>query len=51
MIPSVSGLILTEFKLANYVLLNQRAFDPSKGLWSLPGGKLKKGESPKAGLI
>jgi len=30
------------------VLLVQRAQDPGRGLWSLPGGRLEPGESPEA---
>jgi len=29
------------------VLLVRRAHDPSAGLWSLPGGRVEEGESPR----
>jgi ADP-ribose pyrophosphatase YjhB (NUDIX family) len=32
------------------VLLGRRAFDPSAGLWDLPGGFLNEGEQPLDGL-
>src|SRR3989339_386333 len=31
------------------VLLTERAFDPHKGMWCLPGGFLEWGESPQEG--
>ncbi|MEP3524553.1 MAG: NUDIX hydrolase [Hyphomicrobiales bacterium] len=37
----VSALLTHE----DYVLLAKRGKEPSKGLWSLPGGKLERGET------
>ena len=37
----VSALLTYE----DYVLLAKRGKEPSKGLWSLPGGKLERGET------
>lgn len=41
-IPFVSTVILDEF---DRVVLVQRGRKPGKGLWSIPGGKVKTGET------
>ena len=43
--PCVTVLILRQ----NNVLLAQRAIEPFKGYWDLPGGFLEAGEAPEAG--
>jgi ADP-ribose pyrophosphatase YjhB (NUDIX family) len=35
----------------NRVLLQQRAIEPSRGLWTFPGGFLEIGETPEAGAM
>jgi ADP-ribose pyrophosphatase YjhB (NUDIX family) len=45
-VPATQALV----ELDGRVLLGRRAFDPSAGLWDLPGGFLEEGEHPLDGL-
>lgn len=40
----------TIFNKENQILLIQRAKEPAKGLWALPGGAVNLGESPEAAV-
>lgn len=46
-VVAVSGFVLNE---RNQVLVVQRGKEPQKGLWSLPGGAVRLGETVKAAL-
>ncbi len=43
----VGGIILWE----NHVLIIKRKFNPNQGLWAIPGGHLKLGESAATGAL
>ena len=45
-VPATQALVEQDGR----VLLGRRAFDPSAGLWDLPGGFLNEGERPLDGL-
>jgi 8-oxo-dGTP diphosphatase len=47
--PKVAVAVL--IKNDNQVLLVQRAFDPKRGLWTLPSGFVDAGEDPKQAAI
>jgi hypothetical protein len=46
-VPCVGGLI---YDAAGRLLLVQRANEPGRGLWSLPGGRVEPGERPQEAL-
>jgi len=48
--PCVSALIVKADGPQQYILLTRRAIDPFRGCWDVPGGYLRNGESPEAGL-
>jgi len=45
--PAVTAILLRGGK----VLLSQRAREPHRGLWDLPGGFLELGETPEEGIL
>ncbi|WP_416210297.1 NUDIX hydrolase [Frankia sp. Cr1] len=47
-VPCVGAIIMDA---AGALLLVQRARDPGRGLWSLPGGRVEAGESDTAALV
>jgi 8-oxo-dGTP diphosphatase len=47
-VPCVGGLA---FDPDGRLLLVQRAHDPGRGLWSLPGGRVEPGEDDAAALV
>ena len=47
-VPCVGGLIYDD---EGRLLLVQRANDPGRGLWSLPGGRVEAGEDDAAALV
>ena len=47
-IPCVGGLI---YDAAGRLLLVQRANEPGRGLWSLPGGRVEPGEDDERALV
>ncbi|WP_239396235.1 NUDIX hydrolase [Frankia sp. CiP3] len=47
-VPCVGAIIMDA---AGALLLVQRARDPGRGLWSLPGGRVEPGESDTAALV
>jgi 8-oxo-dGTP diphosphatase len=47
-VPCVGGVV---HDAAGRLLLIQRGHDPHRGLWSLPGGRIERGESPEAALV
>jgi ADP-ribose pyrophosphatase YjhB (NUDIX family) len=48
--PAVGALVVRTAGGARQILLTRRGIDPYKGMWDLPGGYLKNGEAPEAGL-
>jgi ADP-ribose pyrophosphatase YjhB (NUDIX family) len=48
--PAVGALILRTIDGESQVLLTQRGIEPFRGMWDLPGGFLRNGEHPEAGL-
>ncbi len=48
--PTVNAAILRQTEGKKQVLLVRRGVEPFKGYWDLPGGFLKVGEDPEAGL-
>jgi NAD+ diphosphatase len=49
--PAVSALIVRTIDGEPQVLLTQRGIEPFRGMWDLPGGFLRNGEHPEAGLV
>jgi ADP-ribose pyrophosphatase YjhB (NUDIX family) len=47
-VPCVGGLIYDD---AGRLLLVQRANEPGRGLWSLPGGRVEPGEDDERALV
>jgi 8-oxo-dGTP diphosphatase len=47
-VPCVGGLAYDD---SGRLLLVQRANDPGRGLWSLPGGRVEPGEDDAAALV
>jgi ADP-ribose pyrophosphatase YjhB (NUDIX family) len=47
-VPCVGGLAFDPY---GRLLLVQRAHDPGRGLWSLPGGRVEPGEDDTAALV
>ena len=47
-VPCVGGLAYDD---AGRLLLVQRANDPGRGLWSVPGGRVEAGEDDAAALV
>ncbi|KLL13130.1 NUDIX hydrolase [Protofrankia sp. BMG5.30] len=47
-VPCVGAIIMNA---AGALLLVQRAREPGRGLWSLPGGRVEHGESDSAALV
>lgn len=48
--PAVGALLVRVIAGKPHLLFSRRGIDPYKGLWDLPGGFLKNGESPEEGL-
>jgi ADP-ribose pyrophosphatase YjhB (NUDIX family) len=48
--PCVSALIVRAEGPRQYVLLTRRGIAPFRGRWDIPGGYLRNGEPPEAGL-
>jgi 8-oxo-dGTP diphosphatase len=48
LIPCVGGLV---YDNVGRLLLVQRANEPGRGLWSLPGGRVEPGENDAAALV
>jgi 8-oxo-dGTP diphosphatase len=47
-VPCVGGLVYDD---GGRLLLIQRAHDPGRGLWSIPGGRVEPGEDDAAALV
>jgi ADP-ribose pyrophosphatase YjhB (NUDIX family) len=48
--PSVAAIVTRTIDGVPHLLLTRRGIDPHKGMWDMPGGYLKNGESPEEGL-
>jgi ADP-ribose pyrophosphatase YjhB (NUDIX family) len=48
--PCVSALIVRAEGPRQYILLTRRGIEPYRGRWDVPGGYLRNGEPPEAGL-
>jgi ADP-ribose pyrophosphatase YjhB (NUDIX family) len=48
--PAVGAVIVRVIAGTPHLLLARRGIDPYKGMWDLPGGYLKNGETPEEGL-
>jgi ADP-ribose pyrophosphatase YjhB (NUDIX family) len=48
--PCVSALILRAEGPRQHILLTRRGIEPYRGCWDIPGGYLRNGEPPEAGL-